>query len=104
MTAKLFTKPLEVFDGAQDTRNAFMILRAGFELAGQFIGGRAHFIRDQFFKQFALPIQNARMRTEKFIVQDTNYKTLSALRFVWLLERQISDPQKANVIMGDGLL
>lgn len=44
------------------------------------------------------------MGTKKFILQDTNHKTRSALRFVWLLERQISDPRKANVIMGDGQL
>lgn len=102
--AEFPAKPFKIFDRAEDARDAFVILRAGFKLAGQFIGRRAHFVGDKFFKQFALPIQNASMWTEVFILQDTNHKTLSALRFAWLLERQKSDPWKANVILGDGLL
>ena len=50
VTAELLAEPFKVFNRTQYARNAFVILRAGFELAGQFVGGRTNFVGDEFFK------------------------------------------------------
>ena len=103
-SAEFPAQPFEIFDRAEDARNASMVLGAGFEPAGKFVGGGAYFVGKEFIEQVAFAVENSCMWTEILILQDTNHKTLSALRFAWLLERQISDPRKTNVIMGDGLL
>ena len=65
--AKFTPNPFEIFNGTKNTCNAFMVLRPCFEFTGELIGGWAHFVGKQFFKQFMFTKQNARMRTEEFI-------------------------------------
>ena len=55
-TAEFLAEPFKIFDRAKDARDAFVVLCASFELAGQFIGCRAHFVCDKFFEQFTLAV------------------------------------------------